>query len=163
MIATNTNNVIILRSLSAPEQSKHLRPNVFIRQHGTGSKGGREGKGREGAQGCRQGQRQRQRALLVSAAIAAHKSQATAASPHLLSPSSLGIAHCHLSRRRRRCRRVQLFDFAVGGCNKYNKRGSRHFWLSSRHLDAERVQSPSRNSFPGSFPPSPPHPSLWPL
>lgn len=63
------------------------------------------------------------------------------------------MAHCHLSRRRRRCRRVQLFDFAVGGCNKYNKRGSRHFWLSSRHLDAERVQSPSRNSFPGT--PSP--------
>lgn len=54
-------------------------------------------------------------------------------------PSSLLPWHCHLSRRRR----VQLFAFAVGGCNKYNKRGSRHFWLSSRHLDAERVQSPS--------------------
>lgn len=91
LIATNTNNVIILRSLSAPEQSKHLRPNVFIRHEGQQGRKGREAKrGEGGRQGQRQ--RQRQRALLVSAAIAAHKSQATAASPPPSSSSfSLGI------------------------------------------------------------------------
>ncbi|KAH8398019.1 hypothetical protein KR222_010179 [Zaprionus bogoriensis] len=48
LIAANTNKVIILRSLSAPEQSKHLRPNVFIRSQ-VGAGQGRAGQGRSEA------------------------------------------------------------------------------------------------------------------